>query len=170
MYSFIEPYVKPLIGYVTRVWFLFTVLTFLILVGFNALLGYKIKSFEKNLMQKEKEKNKFLSEISDFENRIKNIQKESSFAQNIKSENTLLKKSIKNFFELIPNQITLTKLVMDRYSLTIYGITPSKDVYNFLLAPPLKSVFYKSMVDFYLQKDGWYRFVSKNEKKEDLKE
>ncbi len=164
MYSFIEPYEKPLVGYVTKVWFFFTILTVLILVGFNMILEYKIKSFGEDIVRKEKEKGKFIVEIEDFKKRIENIQKEREFANSVENSNKLLKKSLKNFFELIPEQITLTKLIMDKDSLTIYGITPSKDVYNFLLAPPLKSIFSNSEVDFYLQKDGWYRFVSKNEK------
>ncbi len=165
MYSFIEPYNKPLIGYVTRIWFFFTILTFLILIGFNMILEYKIKSFEKTLVQKSKEKSKFLVEIKDFQKKIENIKKERNFVNDIDNQNTLIKKSLKNFFDLIPDQITLTKLIMNETTLTIYGITPSKEVYNLFLAPPLKSVFTKSAVDFYLQKDGWYRFVSKNENK-----
>jgi len=165
MYSFIKPYEKPLIGYVFRIWFFFTIITLIILLGFDMILGYKINSFEKSIISNNKKQTQFLVDIETFKKKIKLLNKEKSFAKNVETSNKLLEESLKNFFELIPEQITLNKIIIDKNSLTIFGITPSKDIYNLLLAPPLKSIFSKSVVDFYLQDNGWYRFVSKNESK-----
>ena len=165
MYSFIKPYEKPLIGYVLRVWFFFTIITLIILVGFDMILKYKINSFEKSIISNNKQQTQFLSEIETFKKKIKLLHEEETFAKKIETSNEMLVSSLKNFFELVPEQITLSKIIVDKNSLTIFGVTPSKDVYNLLLLPPLKSIFSKSVVDFYLQNNGWYRFVSKNESK-----
>jgi hypothetical protein len=40
------------------------------------------------------------------------------------------------------------------------GITPTKDIYKYLLEIPLKSIFESSEVDFYFTKNGQYKFNS----------
>ena len=69
---------------------------------------------------------------------------------------------MKNLFDLVPDQITLKKVEMDRNSLVLYGVTPTQDAFNFLLAAPLKSIFHTSQTTFYLSPQGWYNFVSTN--------
>ena len=85
-----------------------------------------------------------------------------NFAQSITSNNIVIKDSIENLFDLIPKKITLTKIQMSKNALTIQGRTPNKDTYRFLLAVPLKSIFEKSTVSFYLTDNGWYKFISIN--------
>ncbi len=165
MYSFVEPNIKPVVGYVAKIWLFFVVVTLFILLGFNMILNYKIGSFEKRIKNHTKKEKEFIKEITLYKKKISIIENEKKIFEKISTSNELLKDSLKSFFALIPEQITLTKVILDENSLVIFGITPSKDVYNFFLAPPLKSIFSKSVVDFYLQKDGWYRFVSKNESK-----
>ena len=46
--------------------------------------------------------------------------------------------------------------------LVLYGITPNKDVYNFMLQAPLRSIFHRTYSSFYPEKNGWLRFVSTN--------
>lgn len=76
--------------------------------------------------------------------------------------NTLQKESIENLFDLVPDQITLTRAEFDDNRLTLYGVTPSKEVYNHLLLAPLKSVFLNNVTTFYAIEGGWFRFVSVN--------
>ena len=82
------------------------------------------------------------------------------FGEFIAKQNLMLKDSIINLFEMIPEQITLNKIQMEQYQLTLYGTTPSKQIYTFLLEVPLRSIFNQSRADFYLLYNGWYNFVS----------
>lgn len=76
--------------------------------------------------------------------------------------------SIKNILQLIPDKITISKLEMKEEELIIYGVTPTKDMYNLLMLAPLKSIFDKSYTSFYLQDSGWYKFVSYNSMDDNL--
>ena len=64
-----------------------------------------------------------------------------NFKEYITYQNSILKESIENLFDLIPEQITLNKIQMEQYQLTLYGTTPSKQIYAFLLEVPLRSIF-----------------------------
>lgn len=53
------------------------------------------------------------------------------FGSAIASQNIILKESVENLFGMIPEQITLKKIEMSKTQLTLYGVTPSKQVYTF---------------------------------------
>ncbi len=105
----------------------------------------------------------YMAENRLYKNKIKRIEYLAKKYEAISSENTLLKESIQNLFDLVPNQITLTKAELDKKGLVLYGVTPSRDVYNYLLLAPLKSVFQRNVTTFYPLQNGWWRFVSVNE-------
>ena len=93
---------------------------------------------------------------------FRSIELEKTVAETVYASNIVLRDSIKNLFELIPDQITLTRVLMQSDSLILYGKTPSREMYNFLLSSPLRSIFHESSTVFYLNNDGWYSFVSTN--------
>jgi hypothetical protein len=74
----------------------------------------------------------------------------------------VLKDSIANLFDLVPERITLSKAKLLKNGLVLQGITPTKDVYNFMLQAPLRSIFQKTYSSFYPASNGWLYFVSKN--------
>lgn len=82
------------------------------------------------------------------------------FHSYVESQNKMLQESVENLFDLIPEQITLNKIQMEQSQLTLYGTTPSKQIYTFLLEVPLRSIFHQSRADFYMLPNGWYNFVS----------
>jgi len=82
--------------------------------------------------------------------------------------NIIIKDSIKNLFALIPDSIHLVKAEIGKKTLKLFGYTPSKEIYNNLLLPPLKSIFTKSTVVFYPIGSGWYKFVSTNTSQEEF--
>ena len=106
--------------------------------------------------------------ITTMENSIAFIHEQENLGSAIKSNNVILKDSLSNLFALIPDQIHLTKAIVDKNYMELYGYTPSKAIYNDLLMPPLKSIFNETTVVFYPLGNGWYRFVSKNRSKEDF--
>ena len=83
-------------------------------------------------------------------------------ANEILASNAVLKQSVRNLLDLVPSSITLNEIAMDKNSLVVKGTTPSRDVYNMLLATPLKSIFNTSNTSFYQLDSGWLNFISTN--------
>jgi len=161
-YSFTEPNKKELIDTATKMWLGFIIFVVLFLFGFDFLIKYKINSLQKQRIENQSKIAELKVKIKDLQKNIEFLNKEKAKAEDIYASNTILKNSIKNLFDLVPDQITLSKVIMKKDSLTLYGITPSKDTFNFLLGSPLKSIFQSSNTIFYLNDNGWYRFVSMN--------
>jgi hypothetical protein len=90
------------------------------------------------------------------------IKIEQRHAEGVYTENTVLKESIHNLFDLVPEKITLSQALLKEDELILYGVTPSKEVYEFLLQAPLRSIFHRSYTSYYAMPNGWYSFVSKN--------
>jgi hypothetical protein len=87
---------------------------------------------------------------------------EAKIAEQVMTENTVMKESIRNLFDLVPDTITLSRAELDEKSLILYGITPNKDTYEYMLHAPLRSIFNRTYTSFYPAENGWYRFVSSN--------
>ncbi len=161
-YSFIKPRHKEIIDTISKMWLAFIAIVIIILFGFDLLIKLKVHSLKnqtKNYIIKAQQANTISKKL---QKKIIFLTKEKSVAEDIYAQNSILKESIKNLFDLVPDQITLKKVIMKKDSLVLYGISPSKDTFNFLLGSPLKSIFQSSNTIFYLNKDGWYRFVSSN--------
>ncbi len=129
---------------------------------FDGYLAYEIRSFKTGMVDLTNERETLEKRIDEDDEIIGLILRQKALAEEIFSNNTLLKESMKNLFDLVPDQITLKKVEMERNSLILYGVTPTQDTFNFLLAAPLKSIFHTSNTNFYLTKEGWYNFVSFN--------
>jgi hypothetical protein len=89
-------------------------------------------------------------------------EKQILLSEKIFTKNSVLKESINNLFDLVPNRITLSEAKIMENALILYGITPNKDVYNFMLQAPLRSIFHRTYSSFYPAENGWLRFVSTN--------
>ena len=100
--------------------------------------------------------------IEDMKEQITFIEKENLLAQKVFTQNTVLRDSITNLFDLVPQRITLSEAKLLENGLILYGVTPNKDVYNFMLQAPLRSIFHRTYSSFYPADNGWLRFVSTN--------
>lgn len=161
-FSFISPNPKKLFSNTTRSWFFCFVFSALSLLGVWKILDFQSDYFTKRaqelklkITQKQNVQNNL---IRQFEFLNLQIQK----SQEIQAENTALTSAIKNLFDLIPEQITINSITLTDKILTLKGITPSKELYVFLLETPLKAIFLESKVDFFVLPSGWYNFVSVN--------
>ncbi len=96
------------------------------------------------------------------------VEKEVLLAQKVYTQNSVLKDSIANLFDLVPQRITLSEARLLENGLILYGVTPNKDVYNFMLQAPLRSIFHRTYSSFYPAENGWLRFVSTNYVDEEL--
>jgi len=162
-YSFIHPKPKLAVDSDTKIILAFVMVTVILTVGFTLFIVLKKSNFEDDVELMKKNITKFQKENRSYKREIERIKRLERKFESIQTRNTLLKESIQNLFDLVPDQITLTKAILNKDGLTLYGVTPSKDVYNYLLQAPLKSVFHRNDTTFYPLKNGWYRFVSINE-------
>ncbi|MDO9304473.1 MAG: hypothetical protein Q7T77_04045 [Sulfuricurvum sp.] len=161
-YSFITPRPKRIIsGEMRLALFFFGVniammtLAYLFLAYKTAIFKEKHTSFATNMKQLE-------HSIDVVEEKTANIEIEIKKHEQISTDNTVMAESIRNIFDLTPDNITLMRAELEEKSLILYGITPNKDTYNFMLEAPLKSIFHRTYTSFYPIENGWYRFVSTN--------
>lgn len=161
--SFITPRKIPLFDNITKLWLFFTGFICIVLSIFSIFLSIKTGTFQDNAVEYQNKKLQAEDKTVFINNEIEFVKKEVLIAEEVYASNSLLKNSIKNLFDLVPDTITLSKVRMDKDSLLIQGITPSKDTFVFLLESPLRSIFHRTQTSFYLREDGWYSFVCYNE-------
>ncbi|WP_456401585.1 hypothetical protein [Hydrogenimonas sp.] len=162
-YSFIRPKRKPRLDSESRMVMLFLVVTLLLIFGFTTYILLKKRSMQSEIVSLQAQTETFHTQSREYREKIARIERLVQKYDTIATNNTLMKESIENLFDLVPDQITLTKAILDKNGLVLYGVTPSKDVYNYLLLAPLKSVFQRNVTTFYPLENGWWRFVSVNE-------
>jgi hypothetical protein len=160
--SFIAPRKKHLFSIFTKVWMVFIISIVVLLNIFNLFIVYKNSDYKQTAIKIKNERIELERNIENIDEKIGFILRQKAVAEEIYANNIILKDSMKNLFDLVPDQITLNKVIMKKDSLVIYGVTPTKDTYNFLLSAPLKSIFHTSQTIFYLTDKGWYNFVSTN--------
>jgi Tfp pilus assembly protein PilN len=163
MYSYKEPRKKPILEKSTKLWLSFATLSLLGLVGYSFFLYNKASSFNSKI-ENITGSNKDLSvSVNKLEKELKVLKMQQMLFSEVTNSNRLLNNSIKNLFDLVPDQITLSKVLMKKDTLTLEGLSSTKDAYRLLLEPPLKSIFSESKVSFDFQSSiGRYKFVSIN--------
>jgi len=161
-YSYITPRKKTAFTQEIQLLLSFFTITILMLLFTYAFLLYKNYTFVKD-------KKSTLTELASLEKSFDNMKASISFierqqmlSEKVYTQNSVLKDSITNLFDLVPLRITLSEASLLENGLILYGITPNKDVYNFMLQAPLRSIFHRTYSSFYPAQNGWLRFVSTN--------
>ena len=167
-YSYIKPRKKSAYTPEVKLLLTFFSITVFMLFGTYAFLLYKDFTFSKDVKNIQKTQAQLQIDLSKMKDDIVFIEKEDALAQSIQTKNLVLKDSITNLFDLIPEKITLSQAKLEKNGLVLYGLTPNKDVYNFMLQAPLRSIFHRTYSSFYPVGDGWLRFVSTNYTDADL--
>lgn len=161
-YSLITPRRKKVIsGDLQLALFFFTV-SIAMVVGTYVFLSYKTYDFKVQHAGIGKKLEQLDQSTRLVEKNIENIDIAVKAHEGITTSNTVMKESIRNLFDLVPDQITLTSAQLGPNSLVLSGITPSKDTYEFLLQAPLRSIFHRTYTSYYPAENGWYRFTSTN--------
>lgn len=161
-YSLIKPKKKPIFSLFSRIWIGFIGIVFIALVASNLFIKYQNKILSEQTTQMNNEYSTTIDKIHQSEQQITMLTKQKNAANSIYAANLILKQSIKNLFDLVPDSITLDDVYMDKTTLIIKGVTPTKSVFDMLLAVPLKSIFTTSNTTFYQTKNGWLNFVNTN--------
>ncbi|SFV52486.1 Putative membrane protein [hydrothermal vent metagenome] len=161
-YSYIKPQKKsPLTKEAILILTFFSIALFLLISTFG-FLKFKEYHFKQELQTIYEKKNQLKTSIAKMQKSIAFINKESALANNIYTTNSVLKESIANLFDLVPDSITLSKAQILKNGLILYGVTPNRDIYTYMLEAPLRSIFTKTHTSFYQLPNGWLRFVSTN--------
>ncbi len=162
MRSFIRPRKKKLLDDMSLLWLVFIIVVAVGLVIFGIVLHYKSSFYIRMLDSLGKENSTHVRQVQNLQQKIALITTQGKLVQEVESANVALKESMQNLFDLIPDQITLTRVVMDKNELYIKGYTRSRESYKLLLEPPLKSIFTRTEVKFYKAPDGRLVFESRN--------
>jgi len=161
-YSYIRPRKKSIFTPELKLLSTFFSISLFMLLLTYAFLLFKDYSFTNDLKNTQKVNVQLHAYLQEMKEQIIYVEKEKVLAQGIKTENAVLRDSIRNLFDLVPQRITLSDALLDKNSLVLKGITPNKDVYNFMLQAPLRSIFHQTYSSFYPAGNGWMYFVSTN--------
>lgn len=161
-YSYIKAREKTVFTKDIQLLFTFFGVTLFMLFSTYAFLLFKDYRFKSEIDEIAKQKIQLRTNISSMNAQIAVVEKQSLFCEKVFTKNSVLKESINNLFDLVPSRITLSEAKIMQDGLILYGITPNKDVYNFMLQAPLRSIFHRTYSSFYPAQNGWLRFVSTN--------
>jgi len=166
-YSYIKPRKKTPFTPDVQLIITFFTITIIMLLGTYLFLLFKNYSFSNERVEFIESRLTLEKSIEDMDAKIAYIKKQKALSEKIFTQNMVLKDSIANLFDLVPERITLSRAELLKNGLILYGITPNKDVYNFMLQAPLRSIFQKTYTSFYPAENGWLHFVSTNYINED---
>ena len=166
-YSFTNVRKKSIITAEMQLLFIFFGITLFMLFVTYAFLLMKDVRFLQDRADIVDERSDLNISLASMKSKITFIEKELVLSEKVYTQNTVLKDSITNLFDLVPQRITLSEASLLKNGLILHGITPNKDVYNFMLQAPLRSIFHKNYSSFYPENNGWLRFVSTNYIEED---
>ncbi|MDD5212043.1 MAG: hypothetical protein PHV62_06475 [Sulfuricurvum sp.] len=161
-YSLITPRRKKVISGDLQLALFFFMVSIVMVTGTYLFLSYKTYDFQEQHAGIDKKIEKLDEGRHLLEKSIETIETEVKTYDSITTDNAVMKESIRNLFDLVPDKITLTSAQLGEKSLVLSGITPSKDVYEFLLHAPLRSIFHRTYTSYYPAQNGWYRFTSTN--------
>lgn len=161
-YSYIKPRKKTVFTKDVKLLLTFFGVTISMLFGTYYFLLVQDYRFTQGISDINQQKDELRASILSMDNQIATIEKQSVLSERIHTKNSVLRDSINNLFDLVPSRITLSEAKIMENGLILYGVTPNKDVYNFMLHAPLRSIFHRTYSSFYPVENGWLRFVSTN--------
>ena len=161
-YSYIKPRKKTVFTKDVQLLVTFFGVTLFMLLMTYSFLEFRDYRFTQDKADIIKQKKDLQDGILRMNKKITLIEKQKLQSEQVFTKNSVLKDSINNLFDLVPARIILSEANILENGLVLYGITPNKDVYNFMLQAPLRSIFHRTYSSFYPAKNGWLRFVSTN--------
>lgn len=161
-YSLITPRRKKVISGEIQLALFFFMVSIAMVVGTYGYLSYMTYEFKSQHAGIGKRIENLENKTRIVEKNIENIETVVKKYETITTNNIVMKESIRNLFDLVPDKITLTRAELGVTSLVLSGITPSKETYESLLQAPLRSIFHRTYTSYYPAQNGWYHFTSTN--------
>lgn len=157
-YSFIAAREKKLIGAELK-WLLSTFALLIILMsGSYLFLNYMIKVYEQELISVETRSEQLRSEHLTVKAETVRLQEVDKLREALETKNRLNRENVKNFFDLVPDGVTLELAEFRGNTLRLKGITKSREEFNRTFERSLASLFSRSNTKFTKLGDGSYRF------------
>jgi hypothetical protein len=157
-HSFIRPRRKKVVGAELKWLFSTFMLLVVIMSGSFLFLNHINAKHDRELMYMELEQQKFLSKQNTVIAEIERLQKLDKLRETISTKNRLKKENVENFFDLVPNEITLELVEFRDKTLRLKGITASRAHFENSFQLSLESLFSRSTTQFTRLKNGSYRF------------
>jgi len=161
-FSFIHPRKKEILSAEFRLMLFFFGVTMTMLILAYLFLVFKSYAYESDFKDSKQEISELNLQTKEINSDIDFVTMQKIKADEIFTTNTLMRDSMQNLFDLVPDKITVASVKMEKKSLVLYGISPNKEVYEYLLLAPLRSIFHHSYTTFYTMDNGWIHFVSTN--------
>jgi len=161
-FSFIHPRKKEILSAEFRLMLFFFGVTMTMLFLAYMFLVFKSYAYESDFKDSKKEISELDLQTKEINSDIDFVTMQKIRAGEIFTTNMLMRDSMQNLFDLVPDKITITSAKMDKKSLVLYGVSPNKEVYEYLLLASLRSIFHHSYTTFYTMDNGWVHFVSTN--------
>jgi Tfp pilus assembly protein PilN len=158
-YSLTTAREKKLLDTDTELWLLFTVCILSLFIAIKFVLTLAIAANESQAESYHKERSVYETQIETLRKEAQSLALDVETVATSVAKNKVIKDSMINLLDLIPDQIYLTDMQITETTLRIKGYTPSQDIYNYLLKPPLESIFAKTVASF-LPGEGGYVFDS----------
>lgn len=159
-YSFTAPRPKSIVSKLSKIWIFYTILSVAIIYIGGIYLRIETNIFQSDTQITENNMDAQDEKISIINKNTEQLQYEINLEQINKNYNYELQNALSKLFDLIPDQITITQISLEEDKLILKGITPTREIYSFLLQAPLKSIFTTSRVDFFPLPNGWFNFTS----------
>ncbi len=159
-YSFTAPRPKSIVSKLSKIWIFYTILSVAIIYIGGIYLRIETNIFQSDTQITEDNMDAQDEKISIINKNTEQLQYEINLEQINKNYNYELQNALSKLFDLIPDQITITQISLEEDKLILKGITPTREIYSFLLQAPLKSIFTTSRVDFFPLPNGWFNFTS----------
>jgi Tfp pilus assembly protein PilN len=157
-YSFIAARDKKFIGAELK-WLLTAfVLLFVLMSGSYLFLNYMIKVYEGELVSLERRSSELRSEHQTVVAEIARLQEVDKLREALETKNRLNKENVKNFFDLVPDGVTLELAEFRGNTLRLKGVTKSKETFSSTFERSLASLFSRTNTKFTKLGDGSYRF------------
>lgn len=156
--SFIPPRKKSAVGPELK-WLLFTFVVLLVLMSGSALfLNSAISTYTATLKEVESKRERVTSEQRQVVSEIKRLQRLDKLREAVNTANRLKKENVRNFFDLVPDSVTLELVEFRGNTLHLEGVTESRQQFNSTFQRSLESLFTQSTTRFTRLKEGGYRF------------
>ncbi|MGE4295618.1 MAG: PilN domain-containing protein [Campylobacterales bacterium] len=157
-YSLTHPRPKQLLSADTKLWWVFIAGVLFVFVLVKAVVSIHTAGVNQESEQFKQERAAYEAKIAQLETDTRFVLEEAELVSRVLGRNKVIKDSLINLFDLVPDQIYLTDLEISAKTMRIKGYTPSKEVFNYLLRPPLESIFQRTEVSFFPVGNGWFAF------------
>lgn len=161
-YSFTVARPKQIFSKIVKIWWFYIFVSLVIMFGFSFNLDLQTQERKSEIQKLLKNQEFYQDQITKISQDKDRLQFELGAIKNGETNNAIIKSAIDNLLSIIPDQITINLIEIQKDALMIRGNTPSKEVFRYLLQDPLKAIFGESYVSFYKLSNGGYEFVSES--------